>query len=503
MSIRNFRMIGNMGFAERDQCGSMPMKGCGYLWGQDLKTSFAVATIGTERVYVENVNARRMSLEAFWSGGPGRMGTKPEPPAYSRSIIYERCSAVDCGRNAFNNNDFAEGTAILHCRIVDVGGCAWEGASRFVKFVGNYVRNAGTVAIGNISSRSEDFEVLPSGQHIVSDNVFESVVPYGGCAVRCASGCSPVVISNNLFVNFGSSAVELCGHIGPGLPPYVTTVAGNIFDMTEIGPTSRYRHAIMCTESDTIIADNQIYVRGQPDPNVTAISLSEPALNVNVHDNLIRNCGTGLRTGRAVGRVGKAVDATGFEIGGGLVGAERRRSHRYQDWLLVWTAGGKVTGGSVIAAFDPETKLIRLKEARETKPGESFEIYPPYGANWDIHDNAISDCLVPVVLDSYGGESTLFRQNTVSRGAVSGAKIALELRGRFLLSGNLFCGFDEPGSATLMLHPDRFGRPAPSAIRDNTFERCGKPVAESAPGLWQACLREANSYLRCGEKPAP
>jgi len=50
-----------------------------------------------------------------------------------------------------------------NCRIVDVGGCAWEGASRFVKFVNNYVRNAGTVAIGNISSREADFEVLPRG----------------------------------------------------------------------------------------------------------------------------------------------------------------------------------------------------------------------------------------------------------------------------------------------------------------------------------------------------
>lgn len=489
VNIRDFRMIGNMGFAERDQCGSMPMKGCGYLWGQDLKTSFAVATIGTQRVYVENVHAYRMSLEAFWSGGPSRSGNKPEPPAYSRSIIYERCWAIDCGRNAFNNNDMAEGTTMSHCRIVDVGGCAWEGASRFVKFVNNYVRNAGTVAIGNISSRSEDFEVLPSGQHIVAGNVFESVVPYGGCAIRCASGCTPVAISGNLFVNFGSSAIELSGHTGPGLPPYTTTVSANIFDMTEVGPTSRPRHAIQCTENDVIIADNQIYVRGAADPNVIGIRLYEPALNVNVHDNLIRGCGTGLLTGRSSGRVGTVIDGSTFEGAGGFVPLERRRSHRYQGWPVVWLAGGKVTGTSTIESFDPETKRFKLAAPRDLKAGESFDLYPPYGANWNLHDNTITDCLTPVVIDSYGSESTVFRGNTVSRGSATGVKQALSLAGRCQLRDNLFCGFDEPESVAVMLLPDRFGKAVANVVSGNLFERCGKPRGESQAGLWEACAQ--------------
>jgi len=83
-------------------------------------------------------------------------------------------------------------------------------------------------------------------------------------------------------VNFGSAAIELCGYCGPGLPPYNTSVLGNIFDMTEIGPTSRARTAIFSDENGVIIADNQIYVRGAVDPNVTGIALAEPCLDVNV-----------------------------------------------------------------------------------------------------------------------------------------------------------------------------------------------------------------------------
>lgn len=500
VNIKDFRMIGNMGFAERDQCGSMNMKGCGYLWGQDLKTSFAVATIGTQRVYVENVHAYRMSLEAFWSGGPSRSGTKPEPPAYSRSIIYERCWAIDCGRNAFNNNDMAEGTVMNNCRIVDVGGCAWEGASRFVKFTNNYIRNAGTVAIGNISSRSEDFEVLPSGQHIVSGNVFESVVPYGGCAIRTASGCNPVVISNNLFINFGSSAVELCGHIGPGLPPYNTTVRGNIFDMTEVGPQSRARHAIDSSENGVIISDNQIYVRGAVDPAVTAIRLHEPALNVTVHDNQISNCGTGLAAVRAWSRVATVVDNTTFESAGIYVPQERRQSHRYRGWNLVWTAGGKVVGTSTIESYDPDTKRFKLTAARELKVGENFEVYPPGGANWNVHDNIISGCQVPVTLDAYGGPTSLLRGNIISRDGASGVKQAVSVAGRFDFLSNRFLGFDEPGSVVLALQPDRFGKPLANLVRDNLFERCANAVAETQPGLWAACRAEGNLYRDC---PAP
>jgi hypothetical protein len=256
VTVRNFKMLGNMGFAERDQAGHFRTLGSQGIWGQDLKTSFATGVVGTERVTIENVHAHRMSLEAFWSGGPSRNGTT-EPKRYTKAINYVRCWAIDCARNGFNNNDLAENTSILYCRIVDVGGCAWEGASRFVKITGNYVRNAGTVAIGNISSRKEPMEVLGSAQHVVSDNVFESVVPYGGCAIRSGWGATQVVIAHNLFVNFGSPAVEVSGKGDEShLPSANTTISGNIFDMTEIGPQSRPRTCVdVVGAADTIIAE--------------------------------------------------------------------------------------------------------------------------------------------------------------------------------------------------------------------------------------------------------
>jgi hypothetical protein len=86
------------------------------------------------------------------SASSSRSGNS-DPAHYTKSIVFRNCTVTDCARNAFNNNDMAENIAVLYCRIQDVGGCTWEGASRFVKFVGNYVRNAGTVAMGNIGSR--------------------------------------------------------------------------------------------------------------------------------------------------------------------------------------------------------------------------------------------------------------------------------------------------------------------------------------------------------------
>ncbi|MBM4049413.1 MAG: hypothetical protein FJ279_30325, partial [Planctomycetes bacterium] len=148
VTLRNLRFVGHSGFDTRDQMGSMRTQGAVSVWGFYFKLCNAVHISGTERVLVENCHATRMSMEAFYSQGPGRWKGR-EPKSYSKAITYLRCSAVDCARNAFNNNDFAENTSVLYCRIVDVGGCSWEGASRFVRFIGNYVRNAGTVAMGN------------------------------------------------------------------------------------------------------------------------------------------------------------------------------------------------------------------------------------------------------------------------------------------------------------------------------------------------------------------
>ena len=307
VTVRNFSMIGFMGFDERDKAGEIQTFGSSAVWGFWLKHCKAMNIHNTQRVLVENCLASKMSGEAFEASGRSR-GTAKPGESFTQGITYLRCSVTNTARNAFNDVMASiENTSVINCRIVDVGGCAWEGASRFVKFTGNYVRNSGTVAIGNlgIPNREGDkitpenhermYPEVGSGQHIIADNVFESFVPYGGYAVRTNAGATQVIIRNNLFINFNSSAVEARGENSDTIyASSNTTITGNIFDMTCIGSQPLARTAISVSANDTIVSDNQIYVRGNTDPLVTAIRLREPAVNLDVHDNLIRNCGTGL-----------------------------------------------------------------------------------------------------------------------------------------------------------------------------------------------------------------
>jgi len=447
VTIRNFAMLGHMGFDERDKAGIMRTKGGTAVWGMYFKPCSALGISGTERVLVENCHARRMSVECFYSQGPGRVGSQ-EPKAYTKAITYLRCSVEDCARNAFNNNDHAENTSVLYCRVRDVGGCTWEGASRFVRFIGNYVRNGGTVAMGNIRSRAAHLEQLASGQHIIADNVFESGVPYGGCMIRAAGGANQVIVRNNLFVNFNSSAVDISGATGPrDLPAASALVTGNIFDMTAVGDEPKPRIAVDVTACEVTVSDNQIYVRGQCDPLLTGIRLRDDALDLIVHDNLLRNCGEGIAGRRVQGRISEVLDAKTFlrMDSSAHLPLARRNSHRYRDWNVVWLKKNQPDGGSVIESFDPETCRFTLREPRSMKVGDVFEAYPP-SANWNLHDNTITGCQQPVVLEGYGSETSLLRNNLITRGEVNDVKQALQIRGQFTVVGNQLVGFDEPAA---------------------------------------------------------
>ncbi len=502
VTLRDLAMLGHTGYADRDQCGVLRTFGGTALWGFYYKFCAALHVSGTERVLVENCHARRMSGECFYSGGPGRRGDRPEPKQYSKAITYLRCSVEDCGRNAFNNNDFAENTRVLQCRIRDVGGCSWEGASRFVQFSGNYVRNGGTVAMGNIRSRDASFEILPSGQHIVADNVFEEGVNYGGCAVRAAGGATQVIIKHNLFVNFGTSAVEISGHASDReLPAGQSLISGNLFDMTAVGQFNLPRHAVMVSGSQVTVSDNQVLVRGEPDAKVTGVRLSEPAVDLDVHDNLIRGCGVGLAGNRLRSVVSAVVDARSFRADSGRIPLERRRSHGYRGWNLVWFRGSQPAGTSVIEAFDADQAVFRLTAPREVKVGDAFEVFGPRGPGWTMRANTITDCLSPVVLDVYGGPTTIFADNLVSRGATRGVKQALELRGAVQLERNRVSGFNEAGAAALALWPDALGQPPRWHCRDNVFSNCTAVVAENAPGLWAAGRAEGNQFVDCQTAP--
>jgi len=135
------------------------------------------------------------------------------------------------------------------------------------------------------------------------------------------------------------------------------------------------------------------------------------------------------------------------------------------------------------------------------KPGDRFEVIAP-SVNWTVHDNIITGCRRPLVLDSYGSETTLVKNNIVARGEAVEAKVAVELRGRFDLVGNQISGFDEQDAAALALWPDRFGKPCGNLYRANVFQRCFQAVAENAPGLWAASTAENNEFIECGGVPA-
>jgi hypothetical protein len=444
-TVRNLRMVGHTGLGDGPGWHSFPTSSGKACWPVGLKPCSAMHIRNTERVLIENCHASKMNCEAFYCQGNSRSGAN-EPPAYTKSLTYLRCSATNCDGNGFNNNDLAENTSVLHCRIVDVGGCTWEGASRFVRFVGNYVRNSGTVAMGNIGSRAEHLEQLGSGQHIVADNVFEGRTFYnghpGGYIVRATCGATQVIVRNNLFVNYNSCGIEIIpGGDTRHLPTSNCTITGNMMDMTAVGEPSRARTAVHVGSSEAIVSDNQVYTRGDCDANVTAIRLTEPAVNVTAHDNLLRNCGTGIVSDTAWSVVGEIVDPTTFVAGRGTVPMERRRSHRYRGWNLAWFRGGKPDGASVIESFDPETFRFRLKQPREMKIGDRFEVFAP-SANWLIHDNTVTGCLQPVVFTSHGSAASLFRDNLIERGGVNAAQ-AVVVTGQFTLIGNHVVGFDE------------------------------------------------------------
>ena len=421
VTVRNLTMIGGMGFAERDQAGLIDTRGGKRVWGMYFKRSYGIRTCDTARVLIENCHARRMSTEAFYSQGSHR--TPDGAPAhYTREITYLRCSAEDCARNAFNNNDEAENTSLIGCRICDVGGCSWEGASRFVRMTGCYVRNGGTVAMGNVRNRAEEYELLGTGQHIIADNVFESRCPYGGFMIRAGACATQVIIRNNIFVNFNSNAVEIQGDTGTrDLPPENALITGNSFDMTAVDAPSAPRIAVAVNAPDVTVSDNQIYVRGETDSNVTGIALRDDAMRLLIHDNLLRGCGRGIVSDFVGGTVGEVTgDASFIRLSpdwGGTPALVRRRSHRYRGWRLVWLSETDTEAAeSVIDRFDPETCVFYLQKPYPMRPGMRFRLYDPAGACWSLHDNLIYGSAAPLALDSHAGRTAHLHDNRIADG---------------------------------------------------------------------------------------
>jgi hypothetical protein len=506
VTISNLTMIGHTGENEIPGVmtnvigeSSVPLYDIRF-WCCKLKSCQAIFIQDTERVLVENVHARRMASEAFYSEGSSRQSDKV-PEMYTKSLIFRRCSVIDCAANAFNNNDNAENTTVEYCRIDGVGGAGWqaiegiggttwhayEGPARYIRLIGNYIRNAGPFTIGDQSSRDEDFNELGCGQAIIRDNVFESGGGLcGGIVVNY--GPRQVCIANNLFINYNGNAITVSGktdHVG--YPAKNMTITGNIIDLSYPGEKQVPRTGIKIDASHVIAADNQIYVRGTRNNETTGISISEGIEDVIVHDNLINNCGTGLKAYRRLSSVVSVLDTHTFTDT--QLPMEWRVSSRYHGWKIVWLSENT---SSTIADFNPERmQFILDKPKTDLKKDDLFHLFPPQ-AQWTIHDNTISDCSVPVEMDVYGSATTTLRNNVITRGQTVDVKSACRIAGQVNLIGNHFEGFDSNGCIALELLPDKLGRTLPNLISNNVFQNCAVPVIERSRGLWNACYREGN-----------
>jgi hypothetical protein len=236
--------------------------------------------------------------------------------------------------------------------------------------------------------------------------------------IRVGAAATQVIIKNNVFINFKSPAVEVFGEGGKNdLPSENVIVTGNSFDLSAIGGASEPRYAVRVTTNFVTVSDNQIFVRGERDENVTGIIVSDDAERVVIHDNTIVNAGVGIKTELVEGVVGYVVDNKTFYreeklstsyTGVGIVPCKpmllRHNSHRYHGWRIVWSDGSE----SEIFDFDPKAMTFTLSEPRDMKVGDKFNVYRPAGTKWSVHHNMIDNCTTPESLDSFGGRMVAF-----------------------------------------------------------------------------------------------
>jgi hypothetical protein len=476
--LRNMSMTGHTGFREVPL--SFKRSNGENYWTMNLRPCRALHVVGAERVWVENCHASRMSSECFYARGPRREGLKPDPERYTKELTFLRCTVTSVLFNAFNNNDFSDNTNILYCRVNGASNF-WEGPNRFVRCIGNHVRNChhyGT--FGNTSHRFEDFNHLGTGQMVIADNVFEGHGheasffrrDVAGVFVFCPS--NETIIRDNIFINFSTGTPLRVGwHTGLGFPAQHVTVSGNMIDLThELDIPSGERTGIHVQCSDVVVSDNQVYVRGKPDPKTTGIVVDGAAANVTVHDNLISNCGRGFVTTRAEAAVEKVLGPGRF-LADRWIEKPWAYSHRYRGWFTHWLDGEHA--GTVVAfeGFDDKTLEFRLVEPLKLAAGNRFGYYPAQ-ANWMIHHNIIEGCAEPVVLDSYGSDTSLFTDNLISRGSATGVKIAVVLKGNLAVERNRIAGFDEEDAAALAVYPDALGRRWARNCAGNTVMGCSR-----------------------------
>ncbi len=446
VAIRNLGMTGHTGFLELPAHTSFKTVSGFALWPtanqqMEIKGCAAANFVSTERLLFEDLKVTRMASEAFYSHGSDREGNDPyvqQPHAglpelskqYTKSCIYHRCQVSDCGFNAFNNNDHAENTSILHCHVERAANFC-ENAGRFTRIIGNYVLDGCFTSVH--SGSADDPRRLGPTQAIIADNVFEGGLFLGGILIgNCAT---QVTVANNLFVGCSN---EYAIRIGGGRRIIIT---GNQIDLTRLEGNPDNDRVGLCIEASNVLAaDNHIYVRGPRSDKTTGISIADHAVNVQAHDNLVENCQAGIRTGRRLFRdaatgqtdvfpppdtdgrgvfefshtesaVAAALDARAFrarELPRACDGAPA-----YGGWRLRWLTGPHAGRTAAIAAYDAETGTITLQKELPVQAGDRFAVYPRH-ANWQLHHNTLADCAQPLIVELFDEDGVRCEGNAIS-----------------------------------------------------------------------------------------
>jgi len=484
VTVANLGMVGNSGW--RKWPLSFTRINGGNFWTCNLRPTRAMHIgDGAEHTLIENVHASKMSGECFYAHGKYREGAESEPDRYQKSLTFSRCRVTDVLFNAFNNNDFGENTSILNCRV-DGASNFWEGPSRFIRVLGNHVRNCdhyGT--FGNHLRRSAHLNELGVGQTIIANNVFEGLeasddpaYAHKGTGPTVFAPSTQVIIRDNHFVNFSSGAALRLGYNrNPGFPAGRIIASGNTIDLTAVpGRTVNNRVGIIIGTSDVTVSDNQIFVRNGSNFRTSGIRIEGKATNLNIHDNFIRNCSSGINIEPATAAVQKAI-GPGVFLADSRIDKVRPSSHRYRGWGIHWLSGNNKGKQTTFAEFDTETLTFKLTEPLTVSPGDRFAYFPRQ-ANWMIHHNTISGSKNALILRGYGSDTSIFSENLITRGQAKDAKIGVIHQGKFTLTKNTFAGFNDPEFGAIQLRPDPFGKLHRDRCVENVFRDCANEIIE-------------------------
>lgn len=440
VAIKNLGMIGHTGFLEMPANvefftatghpfypmanQQMEVKGCA-----------AANIVSTEHLLFEDVKVSRMASEAFYLHGSDRYGRPPYVQfqhagmrglrrQYTKSCVFHRCHAFDCAFNVFNNNDYAENTEILHCHVERaVNFC--ENAGRFTRIVGNYVKDgcSTSVHMGARPWHRGTYRKIAGAHAIITDNVFEGGRFSGGIAV--GAGAANVTIANNIFVGF-SKETAICIWGGDRV-----IVSGNHIDLTRVeNNPDNQRCGIDVETSGVIVSGNHIHADGGLAKKATGISIAHHAIGLQIHDNLIENCGDGVVAGArtyvptvrgggafaflpTASAVNAVVNAQTFTCS--ALPPMRDFTGNSNRWMLRWMSGRHKGTEAWIRVLSADGCRITTAGRHAPDPGDKLIVYPER-YDWQIHNNTIRDCRRPLEMDLPGSRDGLvLKDNTVSR----------------------------------------------------------------------------------------